>query len=64
MTRRKMTPKSALLGPSYTDRKAVKRLVKQVEAKDKPLELNLYISGYEDEPIEQAAAEEERGPHQ
>jgi succinate dehydrogenase / fumarate reductase, iron-sulfur subunit len=64
MTRRKMTPKSALLGPSYTDRKAVKRLIKKVEAKDAPLELNLYISGYEDEPVEEAAAEEERGPHQ
>ena len=62
MARRKMTPKSALLGPSYTDRKAVKHLVKKVEAKETPLELNLYITGYEDEPIEQAAAEEERGP--
>jgi succinate dehydrogenase / fumarate reductase, iron-sulfur subunit len=64
MARRKMTPKSALLGPSYTDRKAVKHLIKKVEAKDEPLELNLYISGYEEEPVEKAAAEEERGPHQ
>jgi succinate dehydrogenase / fumarate reductase, iron-sulfur subunit len=51
MARGKMTPKSALLGPSYTDRKAVKHLVQKVEAKDAPLELNLYITGYEeDEP--------------
>jgi succinate dehydrogenase / fumarate reductase, iron-sulfur subunit len=64
MARRKMTPKSALLGPSYTDRKAVRHLIKKVEAKDESLELNLYISGYEDEPVEQAAAEEERGPHE
>src|SRR5205814_227369 len=63
MARRKMTPKSALLGPSFTDRKAIKHLVQKVEAKDRPLELNLYISGYEEEPVEKAAAEEERGPH-
>ncbi|MDQ6915173.1 MAG: succinate dehydrogenase/fumarate reductase iron-sulfur subunit [Actinomycetota bacterium] len=64
MARRKMTPKSALLGPSYTDRKAVKHLVQKVEAKERPLELNLYITGYDEEPVERAAAEEERGPHQ
>jgi succinate dehydrogenase / fumarate reductase, iron-sulfur subunit len=64
MARRKMTPKSALLGPSFTDRKAIKHLVQNVEAKERPLELNLYITGYEEEPVEKAAAEEERGPHQ
>jgi succinate dehydrogenase / fumarate reductase, iron-sulfur subunit len=49
MARGKMTPKSALLGPSYTDRKAVKHLVQKVESKDAPLELNLYITGYEED---------------
>jgi succinate dehydrogenase / fumarate reductase iron-sulfur subunit len=49
MARGKMTPKSALLGPSFSDRKQVKHLVEKVEAKEKPLELNLYIVGYEEE---------------
>ena len=38
-------------------------MAQKVDAKDEPLELNLYITGYEDEPVETAAGEEERGPH-
>jgi len=36
---------------------------RRIEDKDQRLELNLYVTGVEDEPLEPAAAEEERGPH-
>jgi succinate dehydrogenase / fumarate reductase iron-sulfur subunit len=64
LARGKVTPQKALLHPHRKDFKDVRKLIKTVETKDEPLELNLYITGIEEEPIEQAAAEEERGPHE
>jgi succinate dehydrogenase / fumarate reductase iron-sulfur subunit len=63
LARGKVTPQKALLHPHRREFKNVRKLIKMVETKDEPLELNLYITGVEDEPIEQAAGEEERGPH-
>ncbi|MDX6644086.1 MAG: succinate dehydrogenase / fumarate reductase, iron-sulfur subunit, partial [Solirubrobacteraceae bacterium] len=66
LARGKVTPKTALLGASYPkeSKKQVKRIFEQVESHEQRYELNLYISGYEDEPVEATAAEEERGPHE
>ena len=63
LARGKITPAKALLHPHRRHYKDVRKLIKKVEAKDETLELNLYIVGYEDEPVHKAAAEEERGPH-
>jgi len=55
--RGKVTPKLALMGhkiPSE-DLKSVKRIYKKVEGRDERLELNLYITGY-DEDVEGAQA--------
>jgi succinate dehydrogenase / fumarate reductase iron-sulfur subunit len=64
LARGKVTPQKALLHPHRKDFKDVRKLIKKVETKDEPLELNLYITGIEEEPVEQAAAEEERGPRE
>jgi succinate dehydrogenase / fumarate reductase iron-sulfur subunit len=56
LARGKMTPKTALMGPKFADKKQVRKLVERVESKDEPLELNLYIVGYDDD--EQAEAED------
>jgi succinate dehydrogenase / fumarate reductase, iron-sulfur subunit len=64
LARGKVTPQKALLHPHRREFKDVRKLIKRVETKDEPLELNLYITGVEEEPIEKAAAEEERGPHE
>jgi succinate dehydrogenase / fumarate reductase iron-sulfur subunit len=58
----KVTPGKALRHPHRRQYRQVRKLMQTVDAKERPLELNLYISGYEDEPLEQAAVEEERGP--
>src|SRR3954447_1928343 len=51
LMRRKVTPKGALVGDKIPaeDRKAVKRIFETVHGRDDRVELNLYISGYEDE---------------
>ena len=50
--RRKVSPKLALLGHKIPkpDLSSVKRIYKHVESKPDRLELNLYVTGYEDEP--------------
>jgi len=63
LLRRKVTPTKALLHPHRKEYKGLRRIFDEIEDKDQRLELNLYVTGVEDEPLEQAAAEEERGPH-
>jgi succinate dehydrogenase / fumarate reductase iron-sulfur subunit len=48
----KVSPKLALLGHKIPkpDLSAVKRIYAKVEGKEKRVELNLYVTGYEDEP--------------
>jgi succinate dehydrogenase / fumarate reductase iron-sulfur subunit len=48
----KFTPKKAIFGHriAKADLRAVKAIYEKVEGKDRRYELNLYISGYEDEP--------------
>jgi len=60
----KVTPRKALTHPHRKDFKDIRKLFKKIESKDEQLELNLYIVGVEDEPVEKAAPEEERGPHE
>jgi succinate dehydrogenase / fumarate reductase iron-sulfur subunit len=52
LLRRKVTPAGALLGEKLekSDRKEVAAIFDTVEERDKRIELNLYISGYEDDP--------------
>jgi len=66
LTRGKITPKAALM-PHRLPRdsqEAVKRIFETIDERDERYELNLYITGFEDEEVEKAAAEEERGPHE
>jgi succinate dehydrogenase / fumarate reductase iron-sulfur subunit len=51
LVRGKMTPKSALLHPHKAPQE-VRRIFDTVEGRDERVELNLYVSGYEDEPEE------------
>ncbi len=53
MSRRKMTPQTAL-GHPHKAPKEVKRIFDEVEGRDQRVELNLYVSGYEDEPDAEA----------
>jgi len=57
LMRGKMSPKLALLGHRIPSRdlKAVQAIFDKVESKDRRYELNLYISGYEDEEESGAA---------
>jgi succinate dehydrogenase / fumarate reductase iron-sulfur subunit len=59
--RGKVNPRQALLGHKIPkpDLDAVQDIYKEVDSRDKRLELNLYVSGYEDAP--EAATEEEKG---
>jgi succinate dehydrogenase iron-sulfur subunit len=59
LMRRKINPKIALLGHKIpkADLKQVKEIYEKVEGREKRLELNLYISGY-DEDTEPATTEE------
>ena len=59
LMRGKMSPKLALLGHRIPDRdlKAVQSIFDTIESKDRRYELNLYISGYEDDDEQAAAAE-------
>jgi succinate dehydrogenase / fumarate reductase iron-sulfur subunit len=59
MARGKVTLGKALLHPHKTS-KEFKRLFDEIDGREKRNELNLYISGVEDEPAE--AASEEREP--
>jgi succinate dehydrogenase / fumarate reductase, iron-sulfur subunit len=63
LLRRKVTLQKALLHPHKAS-KDVKRIFEDVEGKDERVELNLYVTGIEDEDLEKAASEEERGPHE
>jgi succinate dehydrogenase / fumarate reductase iron-sulfur subunit len=63
LLRRKVTPTKALLHPHRKEYKGLRRIFDEIEEKPERVELNLYVSGVEDEPLEAAAAEEERGPH-
>jgi succinate dehydrogenase / fumarate reductase iron-sulfur subunit len=58
LMRGKMTPKTALLH-THKAPKEVKRIFDTVEGRSERVELNLYVTGYEDAPEEQAAREEE-----
>jgi succinate dehydrogenase / fumarate reductase iron-sulfur subunit len=49
LARGKITPRKALTHPHRKQYKDVRKLIKKVEAKDEPLELNLYIVGYEED---------------
>jgi succinate dehydrogenase / fumarate reductase iron-sulfur subunit len=51
LSRGKMTPKTALLHPHKAP-KAVKRIFESVEGREERIELNLYVTGYEDDPAE------------
>jgi succinate dehydrogenase iron-sulfur subunit len=58
--RGKMSPKIALFGHKLpkNDLTALKRIYDTVEGREERVELNLYVSGYEDDPAENAAPEE------
>jgi succinate dehydrogenase / fumarate reductase iron-sulfur subunit len=64
LLRRKVTPTKALLHPHRKEYKGLRRIFDEVEEKPERLELNLYVTGVEEEPLEKSAAEEERGPHE
>src|SRR5438067_4310137 len=55
LARGKMTPKTALRHPHKAS-KEVKRIFEVVEGREERVELNLYVSGYEDDPAESAQA--------
>jgi succinate dehydrogenase / fumarate reductase iron-sulfur subunit len=57
MARGKMSPKLALLH-THKAPNEVKRLFEEIEGRDERVELNLYVSGYEDEPEESAPAKQ------
>ena len=57
LARRKMTPKTALLHP-HTAPKEVKQLFDDIDGRPERNELNLYISGVEDEPAEATSERE------
>src|SRR5450631_1259010 len=54
IVRRKMTLKGALLHPHRASNE-IRRLFDTIDAREERVELNLYVSGYEDEPEEAAA---------
>jgi succinate dehydrogenase / fumarate reductase iron-sulfur subunit len=49
LARGKVTPRKALLHPHRRHYREVRKLIQSVESKEEPLELNLYITGYEDD---------------
>jgi succinate dehydrogenase / fumarate reductase iron-sulfur subunit len=59
LSRGKMTPQKVLLH-QHKAPKAVKRIFDEVEGREERIELNLYVTGYEDDPAE--AAPEQREP--
>jgi succinate dehydrogenase iron-sulfur subunit len=65
VARGKVSPKGALFGHRLgrADLNQVQSIFDKVEGEEQRHELNLYITGYEDEDLVKAASEEERGPH-
>jgi succinate dehydrogenase / fumarate reductase iron-sulfur subunit len=61
LARGKMTPRTALLHPHKAPAE-VKRIFDQIEGKPERNELNLYVTGYEDEPEPHAEGAEGRSP--
>jgi succinate dehydrogenase / fumarate reductase iron-sulfur subunit len=61
LTRGKMTIKTALLH-THKASPEVKRIFDTVEGRSERVELNLYVSGYEDEPEESGTATKETRP--
>ena len=59
MARGKMTPAKVLLHPHKAP-KAVKQIFDEIEGRDQRVELNLYVSGVEDEPEPAAPSEGEQ----
>ena len=59
MARGKMTPAKVLLHPHKAPR-AVKQIFDEIEGRDQRVELNLYVSGVEDEPEPAAPSESEQ----
>jgi succinate dehydrogenase iron-sulfur subunit len=59
LRRGKMTPLGALRS-SHKAPAEVKRIFKTVEGREERVELNLYVTGYEDDPAEEAAREEKK----
>jgi succinate dehydrogenase / fumarate reductase iron-sulfur subunit len=59
LMRRKVTPKLALLGHKIPkpDLNSVKRIYKTVEGREQRNELNLYVTGYEEEPEDSGPAD-------
>jgi succinate dehydrogenase / fumarate reductase iron-sulfur subunit len=66
LMRRKINPKIALLGHKIpkADLKQVKEIYEKVEGREKRLELNLYISGYDEDDETPASAYEGGQPGQ
>src|SRR5207302_5286119 len=58
LSRGKMSPKTALLH-THKAPKEVQGLFDEIESRPERRELNLYVSGYEDDPGEAAAHEED-----
>lgn len=60
LARGKVTPKLALLGHKIPkeDLEAVKRIYRRVEGRPERNELNLYVTGYEDDPEDAACSDE------
>jgi succinate dehydrogenase / fumarate reductase iron-sulfur subunit len=57
LARRKVTPQKALLHPHKAP-KEVKALFKKIDGKEERNELNLYVTGYEDDPSDAAHSDE------
>ena len=65
LARRKMTPKLALLGHKIPkqDLKDVQEIYKEVDDPEHRVELNLYVSGYEDDDEDHAPHDDEPDDH-
>ncbi|MGI8506220.1 MAG: hypothetical protein ACR2MK_05330, partial [Solirubrobacteraceae bacterium] len=64
VVRGKVSPKIALLGHKLrkSDLESLKRIYRTVEGRERRDELNLYVTGYEDGPEEDGAADREAPP--
>ncbi len=60
LARGKMTPATAL-GHPHKAPQELKRIFDEIEGREHRIELNLYVSGYEDDPEAQAPAPEPKG---
>jgi succinate dehydrogenase / fumarate reductase iron-sulfur subunit len=59
LTRKKMTPKTMLMHPHKAPAE-VKRLFDEIDGRQERVELNLYVTGYEDEPEPAGGADADR----